>query len=60
VFLHAGPYKAFGQTYDRIFKGWLTQSGERLREEPCFELYLNNPGDTKPEDLRTEIWLPIA
>lgn len=59
VFLHEGPYEAFMQTYDWIFGGWLPSSGEQLREEPCFELYLNSPDQAKPEDLRTEIWLPI-
>jgi len=59
VFLHAGPYDRFQQTYDQVFKSWLPGSGERLREEPCFEVYLNSPDQAKPEDLRTEIWLPI-
>ncbi len=59
VFLHAGPYEAFQQTYDQIFKTWLPGSGEQLREEPGFELYLNSPGQVKPDDLRTEIWLPV-
>ena len=59
VFLHAGSYEGFHNTYDQIFKNWLPGSGERLREEPCFELYLNHPDQVKPEDLRTEIWLPI-
>lgn len=59
VFLHAGSYDRFQQTYDQIFKVWLPDSGKKLREEPCFELYLNSPDQVKPEDLRTEIWLPI-
>lgn len=59
VFLHAGSYGGFQQTYDQIFKSWLPGSGENLREEPCFEIYLNRPDQVKPEDLRTEIWLPI-
>jgi AraC family transcriptional regulator len=59
VFLHAGPYERFQQTYDQIFKSWLPGSGERLREEPCFEVYLNSPDQVKPEELRTEIWLPL-
>ncbi|MFW6369023.1 MAG: AraC family transcriptional regulator [Myxococcota bacterium] len=59
VFLHEGPYEKFQETYDRIFKGWLPGSGEKLREEPCFELYLNSPDQAKPEDLKTEIWIPI-
>ena len=59
VFLHAGAYEGFQQTYDQIFKAWLPGSGEKLREEPCFEVYLNSPDQVKPEDLRTEIWLPL-
>jgi len=59
VFLHAGAYEGFQQTYDQVFKAWLPGSGEKLREEPCFEVYLNSPDQVKPEDLRTEIWLSI-
>jgi AraC family transcriptional regulator len=59
VFLHGGPYEQFSKTYDQIFKGWLPASGEQLRDEPCFEVYLNSPDKAKPEDLRTEIWLPL-
>jgi len=59
VFLHAGSYEQFQRTYDQIFKAWLPASGENLREEPCFEIYLNSPDQVKPEDLRTEIWLPL-
>lgn len=59
VFVHEGPYEGFEETYGRIFGAWLPESGEQLREEPCFELYLNSPDQTPPEDLRTEIWLPL-
>jgi AraC family transcriptional regulator len=59
VFLHEGPYESFGKTYDQIYQGWLPGSGEQLRDEPCFEVYLNHPSETKPEALRTEIWIPL-
>jgi AraC family transcriptional regulator len=59
VFLHRGSYDLFQHSYDQIFKDWLPQSGEHLRDEPCFEQYLNTPMDTKTDDLRTEIWLPL-
>ncbi|MBI5529725.1 MAG: AraC family transcriptional regulator [Deltaproteobacteria bacterium] len=59
IFVHSGPYELFQRTYDQIFKEWLPDSGKQLREEPCFEMYMNDPHRTKPEDLRTEIWLPI-
>ena len=60
VFLHQGPYERMGPTYESIFKDWLPASGEQLREEPSFELYLNGPEEVKPEDLRTEIWIPLV
>jgi AraC family transcriptional regulator len=59
VFLHAGPYDLFNKTYDQIYQGWLPGRGELLRDEPCFEQYLNSPDHAKPEELRTEIWIPI-
>lgn len=59
VFLHKGAYEKFSKTYDAIFSGWLPASGEKLRDAPCFEVYLNRAhGRTKPEKLRTEICIP--
>lgn len=61
TFLHKGPYENFTQTYDAIFSNWLPQSGETLRDEPPFEEYLNrDPRRTKPENLRTLIYIPLA
>ncbi len=60
VFLHKGPYKNFTRTYDYIMAQWYPESGETFRDLPCFEVYLNrDPQHTKPENLRTEIYLPI-
>lgn len=60
IFLHKGPYENFQHTYDAIYKSWLPESGVELRNEPCFELYLNDPKKTKPEKLKTEIFIPIV
>ena len=59
VFLHEGAYESLQAAYDGAFRSWLPASGERLREEPSFEVYLNSPDQVKPEELRTEIWLPL-
>lgn len=60
VFLHKGPYEKFSDTYNAIFMEWLPSSGEQLSDSPCFELYLNrDPRRTKPENLRTEIYVPL-
>lgn len=60
VFLHKGPYKNFTKTYDYIMREWYPASKEKFRDLPCFEKYLNrDPRRTKPENLRTEIHVPI-
>ena len=59
VFLHSGPYENFSATYDAIYRDWLPASGEQLRDQPSFELYLNTPENTPPAGLRTEIWVPL-
>lgn len=61
VFLHKGAYTGLSETYRSIYAGWLPNSGYALREVPCFEKYLNrDPRRTKPENLRTEIWVPVG
>lgn len=60
VFLHKGTYENFSQTYDAIFKSWLPNSSYQLRDAPAWERYLNrDPRRTKPENLRTEIYIPL-
>ena len=60
VFLHRGSYEHLPQTYDYIFAEWLPESGHQLRDVPSFEKYLNrDPRRTKPENLKTEIHIPI-
>ena len=60
VFLHKGPYNTFSKTYNYIMTQWYPKSGKKLRDLPCFELYLNrDPRRTKPENLKTEIYMPV-
>ena len=49
VFLHKGSYYEMANTYHHAFGEWLPNSGEELRDVPCFEEYLNrDPRKTKP------------
>lgn len=59
VFTHKGSYKKLEASYDYIFGKWLPESGYELRNIRGFEKYLNAPDGTKPEKLRTEIYVPI-
>jgi AraC family transcriptional regulator len=59
AFTHHGPYDTLWRTYQRFFGGWLPKSGHELRDAQAFEEYLNSPMNTKPEDLRTLIHIPL-
>jgi DNA gyrase inhibitor GyrI len=54
-----GPYSRLGETYQRLFGGWLPNSGYELRNSPAFEEYPNSPQNTKPEELVTVIHVPV-
>jgi AraC family transcriptional regulator len=57
--VHKGPYDSLGRTYQAMLGGWLPASGRELRDVPCFEVYLNSPQNTAPEELLTMIHVPI-
>ncbi|MFQ6551321.1 GyrI-like domain-containing protein [Aestuariibius insulae] len=54
-----GPYSGLQQAYHHLYGDWLEGSGKEPSDTPSFELYLNSPLDTRPEDLKTEICLPL-
>ncbi len=60
VLEHTGPYATLAGAYDWLYGVWLPQSGEEPRAAPPIELYVNDPRTTPPNDLRTDIRLPLA
>jgi AraC family transcriptional regulator len=60
IITHKGPHERLGETYDRFFGTWVPDSGRELRWEPAFEVYRNSPQDTRPDDLLTYIYVPLA
>ena len=59
VTTHFGPYGKLGETYARLCGDWLPAHGRELRSAPAFEIYLNSPENTDPEDLLTDIHVPL-
>ncbi|OGD71785.1 MAG: hypothetical protein A2Y64_07370 [Candidatus Coatesbacteria bacterium RBG_13_66_14] len=59
VYRHVGPYSGLSETYDRLIKNWLAGSGYQMRDEPCLEFYRSDPENTPPEELVTDIHLPV-
>ncbi|KZE28490.1 GyrI-like domain-containing protein [Chelatococcus daeguensis] len=54
-----GPYSLVPQASRWLLETWLPQHGERPARAP-FDEYLNNPAIVPPEELRTDICLPLA
>lgn len=59
-FVHEGPYAQLGDVWARFMGEWLPASGHRVGDGLCYEAYLNTPMDVPEEELRTELYLPIA
>ncbi len=59
VTTHFGPYENLSDTYSKLYGQWLVNSDREFRSEPCIEFYLNDPAGTEPEDLLTDICLPL-
>lgn len=58
--IHIGPYENLNDTYAWFFNEWLPNSHYGLRDIPCFDVYKNrDPRRTKPENLKTEVYIPI-
>ena len=58
--IHEGPYERLNETYAWLFGQWLPQTSYDLRSEPSLEFYLNDPNNTEPDDLLTDIYAPIV
>lgn len=60
VLRHRGPYATMRAAYQWLYGQWLVDAGRELADQPVFEEYLNNPRDTAPNELLTDIFLPLA
>lgn len=58
VTLHVGPYQEIPAAYEAI-TAWLESEGTAPGGGP-YEVYLNDPNSTPPEQLRTEVVWPLA
>ena len=60
VLTHKGPYSGLESVYHWLYSEWLPTSGREPRNQPPFEIYRNTPMDTAPENLITEICVPLV
>jgi AraC family transcriptional regulator len=57
--VHRGPYAGLGETWEHLRNEWLRKSGERLGKGVSYEIYRNTPMNAKPEELVTDLYLPL-
>ncbi len=60
VLTHRGPYSELHLAYTWLYSQWLPSANVEVRHEPAIEIYPNTPQDTAPQDLITEICIPVA
>jgi AraC family transcriptional regulator len=59
VFHYKGPYEFAYQMWMMAYNKCFLTGQEQIRDVPPFELYLNSPRDTPPEELLIEMHIPI-
>lgn len=59
VLLHRGPYERLMESYAWLYGVWLPHSGREADDRPPYEIYISAPDEAAPEDLLTEIHLPL-
>lgn len=59
-FLHKGSYESSYETYQRIYAQWFTDVQLEFVDRPTLEFFLNDERNTTPENLLTEIYIPIV
>lgn len=57
--LHKGPYERLHETYAGLCGVWGPGSGREFGPGACLEFYLNDPQTTPPEELLTEVCVPL-
>lgn len=59
VATHRGPYERLNETYAALLGRWLPEHNREPKTGPCFEVYRNNPMTTAPENLLTDVHVPL-
>lgn len=57
--VHEGSYETLGETWGRLMNEWIPANKLRMAPRESYEVYLNDPSQVRPEELRTEICVPV-
>ena len=56
---HKGPYEGLGDAWARLMGEWVPSSGHRFGDGISYEVYRNNPTNTAPQELLTDLYIPL-
>lgn len=56
--IHTGPYETVDQTYPKIFE--FIGKENMIPAGPTMERFLSDPQQVPPEQMKTEIWVPVS
>lgn len=57
---HVGAYERIFDTYERIVSTELRYGGWTLLAQPIVEIYRDSPSEVAEQELRTDIYFPVA
>ena len=57
---HEGNYDRLLDTYEKVIDGPLRYDGWTLLAQPIIEVYRNSPSEVDEDELRTDIYFPVA
>jgi len=55
-----GPYVGLFEAYQYLYGHWVPNNGVELSDAPIYAMILEDPREVSPNELRTEICLPLA
>ncbi|MAG77557.1 MAG: AraC family transcriptional regulator [Colwelliaceae bacterium] len=58
-FTHIGPHNCMWQTISQVYAQWVLPNNIQLKDQHIVQLYLNNPLETAPEELQTELYFAV-
>jgi len=57
---HVGSYEGLADAWARLKEQTFRESGHRIGARPSYEIYRNDPMSVPKDQLRTEIYVPVA
>ncbi|HEY6090277.1 MAG TPA: GyrI-like domain-containing protein [Gemmatimonadaceae bacterium] len=57
---HTGPYSGLRQVWNQLRSEWVPRNGETIGSGLSYEVYRNTPMNAKPDELVTDVYLPLV